>query len=159
MMPFRSTIMTVEPAWIDYNGHLNMAYYHVLFDRGLDQAALRIGLGPDYAATGASWFTIETHVRYLREIHENERVTVAVRLVDCDDKRIHWWQELWSEDRAFLSATCETMTVHVDLNDRRVTPFPEPMREIIARWHAEEAEWPTPKGLGRSVGIRRDLGM
>ncbi len=68
--PFVSSRMRVEPQWIDYNGHLNMAFYHVLFDRAVDEAFGLIGLGPDYAATrGASFFAAEAHVRYLRELH------------------------------------------------------------------------------------------
>ena len=47
--PFRSSVMTVEPQWIDYNGHLNMAFYNVFFDRCVDEVFLTLGLGPDYA--------------------------------------------------------------------------------------------------------------
>ena len=46
--PFVSTVMTVDSQWIDYNGHLNMAYYNVLIDRAVDEAFLLVGLGPDY---------------------------------------------------------------------------------------------------------------
>ena len=35
--PFRASIMQIEPQWIDYNGHLNMAYYNVMFDRAIDE--------------------------------------------------------------------------------------------------------------------------
>jgi len=64
--PFVSTVMTVDSQWIDYNGHLNMAYYNVLIDRAVDEAFLLVGLGPDYVQNrGASFFTAEAHVRYL----------------------------------------------------------------------------------------------
>ena len=46
--PFVSSVMQVEPAWIDYNGHLNMAYYNVLFDRAVDEVYELLGLGLDY---------------------------------------------------------------------------------------------------------------
>src|SRR3982751_4459838 len=59
-VPFQSSVMTVEPAWIDYNGHLNMAYYNVLFDRALDQASDLLGLGPTYLRSHeCSTFTAE----------------------------------------------------------------------------------------------------
>src|SRR6202008_825399 len=65
--PFVSSVMKVEPAWIDYNGHLNMAYYNVLFDRAVDEAFELLGCGLDYVKTHRhSCFTAETHVRYLR---------------------------------------------------------------------------------------------
>src|SRR5690606_23938323 len=78
--PFVSEPMTVEPQWIDYNGHLNMAYYNVLFDRAVDAALAPAGLGPDYAATGASFFTAEAHVRYLRELHAGELVHATFQI-------------------------------------------------------------------------------
>ncbi len=154
-VPLRTSVKTVDPAWIDYNGHLNMAYYNVFFDTALDEAAPLIGLGPAYVATGSSWFTAEAHVRYLREIHAGERVRVLVRLVDADAKRLHWWEELWSEDGGFLSATSETLTLHVDMTAKKVTPFPPAMAERIAAWRRADAAHPRPQGLGRSVGIRR----
>ena len=66
--PFVSSVMTVEPAWIDYNGHLNMAYYNVLFDRAVDEVFELLGCGADYVKKGFSTFTAEVHVRYLREL-------------------------------------------------------------------------------------------
>ena len=86
---FTSDPMAVEPQWIDYNGHLNMAYYNVLFDRGTDAAFEALGLGPDYLGeTGNSFFTAESHVHYLRELKEGERVRVTFHVLDHDAKRI-----------------------------------------------------------------------
>src|SRR2546423_1860045 len=66
--PFVSSEMRVEPAWIDYNGHLNMAYYNVLFDRAVDEVFELLGCGLDYVKTRRhSCFTAEVHVRNLRE--------------------------------------------------------------------------------------------
>ena len=71
--PFVSSLMRVEPGWIDYNGHLNMAYYNVLFDRAVDEAFELIGCGLDYVKTRKqSCFTAEVHVRYLRELHAGD---------------------------------------------------------------------------------------
>src|SRR5207253_3065668 len=68
--PFLSSVMRLEPPWIDYNGHLNMAYYNVLFDRAIDELWLELGIGPGYMKQRhGSTFTAECHVRYLREIH------------------------------------------------------------------------------------------
>jgi len=158
-VPFVAPAMTVEPAWIDYNGHLNMAYYNVLFDRALDHAAALIGLGPDYVATGFSFFTAEAHVRYLREVHEGERVEVRIRLFDADAKRLHWWEELWSLDRGVLSATSETLTLHVDMRAKKVAPFAAPMLAAIEAWRAADAALPRPEGAGRRVGIGRGVDL
>ncbi len=78
--PVESEIMKVKEDWIDYNGHLNMAYYNVLFDTAVDEVFLRLGLGPDYVKTrGASYFTAEVHVCYVRELSAGMPVTVMPR--------------------------------------------------------------------------------
>src|SRR3954465_14402342 len=67
--PFRSSIMQIEPHWIDYNGHLNMAYYNVMFDRAIDELWLQLGIGPAYMKERhGSTFTAECQVRSLAEI-------------------------------------------------------------------------------------------
>ncbi len=104
--PFRSSIMQIEPQWIDYNGHLNMAYYNVMFDRAIDQMWLQLGIGPGYMKErGGSTFTAECHVRYLREIHLGDPVQVSVWLLEADDKRLHTFQELRHATEGWLSAT------------------------------------------------------
>ena len=61
--------MRIEPQWIDYNGHLNVAYYNVLFDRAVDEVYELIGLGPAYLERHKhSTMVVEAHVRYLREL-------------------------------------------------------------------------------------------
>src|SRR3569833_4128317 len=87
--PFVSSIMKVEPAWIDYNGHLNMAYYNVLFDRAVDEAYELIGVGLDYLKRQKhSTFTAEVHVRYLRELKDGGPVREKIQLHGYDAKRI-----------------------------------------------------------------------
>ena len=93
--PFRSSVMQIEPQWIDYNGHLNMAYYNVMFDRAIDEMWLQLGIGPVYMkARHCSTFTAECHVRYLREIHLGDPVQVSVFLLGADEKRLHTFEEL-----------------------------------------------------------------
>ncbi|MHA1546165.1 MAG: thioesterase family protein [Alphaproteobacteria bacterium] len=152
--PFRSSIMTIEPEWIDYNGHLNMAYYNILFDRSIDEAFHRLGLGPDYLAqANASIFTAQAHVSYLRELSQGDPVYVTLHLVDVDAKRTHVFQHLHHASQNFLSATCEQLHLHVDMATRRVSPFPE---HILARLHAmKEAHSALPRDqrLGRTIAI------
>src|SRR6516225_4093600 len=89
--PFVSSVMRVDPAWIDYNGHLNMAYYNVLFDRAVDEAFELVGVGPSYVRRSRrSFFTTEVHLRYLRELHLGDPVRVTLQLLDYDRKRLHF---------------------------------------------------------------------
>src|SRR5579864_1033387 len=110
--PFRSSIMQIEPQWIDYNGHLNMAYYNVMFDRAIDQMWLQLGIGPTYMKErNGSTFTAECHVRYLREIHLGDPVQVSVWLLAADEKRLHTFEELRHAFFFRVTATTENITL------------------------------------------------
>src|SRR5206468_11401178 len=88
--PFVSSVMRVEQSWIDYNGHLNMAYYNVLFDRCVDEAYELLGIGAEYLSTQAHYtFTDEAHERYLREQHEVDPVRATVQPLDYHEKHNH----------------------------------------------------------------------
>ena len=67
--PFVSSPMKIEPEWIDSYGHLNMAYYHVIFERGIDEALKMIGITPEYdTERGFGIFTAECHIHYRRDV-------------------------------------------------------------------------------------------
>lgn len=153
--PHRSRTMIVEPDWIDYNGHLNMAYYNVLFDRGADDLFELFGFGPDYRRdTNHTTFSAEFHVCYLRELHEGDRVYVTSQLLDFDEKRFHFYQELYHAD-GWLSATGEGLGLHIDLSGPRVAPMPPRALEAMRALHAEHAQLPWPERAGRRIGIPR----
>ena len=151
-VPFLSSVMQIEPQWIDYNGHLNMAYYNVMFDRALDELWLRFGIGPDYKkARHGSTFTAECHVRYLREIHLGDPVQISMLLVEADEKRLHTFEELRHATEGWLSATSETIHIHIDMSARKTAPFPSDIRariEAVAKAHSAVAR---PEGIGRKI--------
>ena len=150
--PFVSSKMKVEPAWIDYNGHLNMAYYNVLFDRCVDEAYELLGIGLDYLNTKKhSTFTAEAHVRYLREIHEGDPVRVAFQMLDYDTKRVHYFQQLFHATEGWVSATSENMTLHVDMDAKKVAPLPADMTRRLARMKAAHGQLPRPEAAGRRI--------
>lgn len=153
--PFVSSTMRVDPAWIDYNGHMNMAYYLVLFDRAIDEALAVAGLGPDYLETrGASYFTAEIHTVYRRELSQREEVRVTVQLIDHDEKRIHAYLEVRESREGWVAATCEKLFLHVDMSERRVCPFPQDIQSNLAAMKAAHARLPRPEVLGRSVSLK-----
>jgi acyl-CoA thioester hydrolase len=150
--PFLSSVMQIEPQWIDYNGHLNMAYYNVMFDRAIDELWLQLGIGPSYMKTRhGSTFTAECHVRYLREIHLGDPVQVRVLLLEADQKRLHTFEELRHAEAGWLSATSENMTVHIDINVRKTAPFPPDIKARIDAVAQAHASIPRPEGIGRKV--------
>ena len=152
--PFLSSVMRIEPQWIDYNGHLNMAYYNVMLDRAIDQMWLQLGMGPDYMKERHhSSFTAECHVRYLREIHLGDPVQITVFLLGADEKRLHTFEELRHATGGWLSATSENMTIHIDMAARKTAPFPPDIRariEAVMKTHAAVAR---PEGIGRKVAM------
>lgn len=153
--PFLETSLSIEPDWIDYNNHLNMAFYTVLFDRGADEAFGAMGFGPDYVRrTNHTTFTGEFHLRYLREVKLGDRLRSTFYLIDYDAKRFHSFQELYHED-GWLSATGEGLTLHVDLAGPRVAPMPQPILERVAAMAEAHADLPRPEGLGSQIAIRR----
>jgi acyl-CoA thioester hydrolase len=152
--PFVSSVMTVDSAWVDYNGHLNMAYYNVLIDRAVDEAFFLVGLGPDYAhERGASFFTAEAHVRYLRELSANTAVRVALRLIDYDQKRLHLYAELHHATEDWVSATSEQLALHVDMRTKKVCPFPDDILQRLAMMKSAHGTLPRPTEVGRAIGM------
>jgi acyl-CoA thioester hydrolase len=152
--PFVSSTMRVEPQWIDYNGHLNMAYYNVLFDRAVDELYELLGLGPDYLKRRAhSTVVAEAHVRYLREVGANDPLRVTVQLLGYDGKRIHLFEQLLHATENWLSATSESMTLHVDMAAKKVTPFPDDVLGALERMRVAHARLPLPEGAGRRIAL------
>lgn len=146
----------MQPDWIDYNGHLNMAYYNVLFDRGVDEAALQLGLGPDYLKRcDASFFTAEVHVGYLRELQAGDAVYTTCQLIDFDDKRMHLYQELFHADEGWISATSEQLALHVDMSAKKVTPWYEDIKHALKAMLDSHSTLPTPERVGRKIAIKR----
>ena len=146
--------MRVEPGWIDYNGHLNMAYYNVLFDRAVDEVYEVLGLGLDYLKTKQhSTFTAEVHVRYLRELNAGDPVRVTLQLLDLDAKRLHYFEQLLHAEQGWLSATSENMALHVDMTARKTAPFPSDVMARLERMKAAHAALPLPEGVGRRIAM------
>jgi len=150
--PFVSSVMKIEPQWIDYNGHLNVAYYNVLFDRAVDEVYELIGLGPGYLERHKhSTMVVEAHVRYLRELKLDDPVRVTVQLLDYDAKRIHLFEELKHATEGWMSATSENMTLHVDMTTKKVAPFPDSVLRALAAMKAAHTVLPRPQAAGRRI--------
>ena len=123
--PVLSSATQIEPQWIDYNGHLNMAYYNVMMDRAIDEMWVHLGIGPTYLKERhGSTFTAEAHVRYLREIYLGDPVQISVYLLGHDEKRLHTFEELRHATEGWLSATSENMTLHMDMKQRKGGALP-----------------------------------
>lgn len=152
--PFVSSVTRVEPQWIDYNGHLNMAYYNVLFDRAVDEAYELMGIGEAYVkAQRRSLFTAEVHVRYLRELHKDDPVRVTFQLLGFDHKRVHYFEQLFHATEGWVSATSENMALHVDMETKRTASFDEAALRSLAAMQASHTRLPLPEASGRRIAM------
>jgi acyl-CoA thioester hydrolase len=154
--PFERFEGEVLPEWIDYNGHMNLAYYTVLFDQATDLLFDVLGLGLDYRRdTLQGTFVAETHNLYERELLVGARVRIATRILGADEKRLHLGHEMFALAGGHRTATQELMFLHVNLAARRVSPFPEGLRRRIEEWAEAHAALPRPDWIGRRIGLQR----
>ena len=146
----------IEPAWIDYNGHMNVAFYVLVFDRAIDEMLDRVGMDAAYRQrTGTTTYTLETHVTYLRELKLGEAVRVSVQIIDVDAKRVHCFLAMHHRQQGFLAATMEQILIHMDARETRASAMASSVREIFDAMLARHRSLPRPEQLGHRIGIRR----
>jgi acyl-CoA thioester hydrolase len=154
LAPFDRFRSEVLPAWIDYNGHMNLAYYTVLFDQATDILFDELGLGLDYRQQRKlGTFVAETHNLYERELLVGARVRVATQIIAIDEKRMHVGHEMFALEGGHRAATQELMFLHVDLAARRVSPFPPDMYARVAAAAAAHSALPRPDWAGRRIAM------
>lgn len=154
--PLVSSRRTVEDAWIDLNGHLNMAYYGVLFDRTADDVFEVFGMGPGYLErTNCSTFMLEAKFTYLRELHAGDEVTSTLQVRDVSDKCLHYFQELHHAEDGWTSAVMESLVIHIDMSTRKPAPFADDVQQQLMKIHEAHKSHPVPPQVGNKIGIRR----
>ena len=153
-MEFPHAEGVVLPEWIDANGHMNLAYYVVLFDQATDLLYDALGIGPAYRdATGNSTFTAETHTLYEREVRVGERVRVTAHLLGADAKRLHYFHEMFHAEGGHRVAAQELLALHVDMTARRVAPFPADVCARIQAAVRKRDGRAMPNGVGRRIAM------
>ena len=148
----------VLPEWIDFNDHMNVAYYLLAFDHAVDALWATFGLTEDYIRThNSSTIAVESHVTWQREIVENDPYIVTTQVLAWDDKRIHQFQRMYHAKEGFLSATCEWMNLHFDTTIRRVAPWPDDIRARIAEFTENQGSQPWPQEAGRRMQVKQPI--
>jgi acyl-CoA thioester hydrolase len=152
--PFRLGEVTVSAEWTDYNHHLTESAYLLIMGESSDAFFRSFGVDDGYRAAGHSLYTVETHLRNLREAREGERLTLTIQVLGTDAKRLHILHEMYLCSTGGLIATAEQLLLHVDTRAGQAAPFPAPvaarLREIRA---AHAAALPVPEYVGRSIRI------
>ena len=149
------TLVDILPEWTDQNGHMNVAYYVLAFDRATDTLYNALGIGWSYLdRTGHSTFSLAMNIDYVREVFAGDRVRIVSRLIDCDHKRVHYFHEMHHAAKNYLAATNEALSMHINMAARRSEPFPPDVQQRLAEMKSAHAAFPLPPQLGRKLGIR-----
>ncbi len=116
----------IKKEWTDYNNHMNMAYYVLIFDQVWEIMLQKFKMGEDSAKTeNMSTMVVETHTTYNNEVKEGEEVEINLTFFDHDKKRLHFKMEMLEKNTKQLSATLEMLSLYIDLNKRKVAEFEE----------------------------------
>jgi acyl-CoA thioester hydrolase len=146
----------VVPDYIDPNGHMNVGYYSLLFDRALDRPWERLGI---YSQTmlerGFSTFALESHLTYSRELKLDDPIDFVFGVLDYDSKRIHYWQAMKHAVEGWTASVCEQISMCIDMNVRRSTTWPADTAALIAALHEAHRQRERPAEIGRVIAIRR----
>ncbi len=153
---FLTPPLEIDEGFLDYNGHVNMAFHLVLADRALDLAFAEIKGDRYLEGRGMTTFAAEMHVRYLREIHMGDEIRGRVRWAASDAKRARWAIELVRGPAYDVTTTVEGVSLSVRIDTRKVSPFPNDVVEKLALAVSRDAGGVSGlKWLGRSVALAR----
>ena len=156
LKPLELPSLTVLPEWIDYNGHMNVSYYVLAFDQGVDAFMELIGISPaNIEQRQTSTFTLEMHLNFLHELRLGDPLRLTVQLLDFDTKRVHYFLHMHHAEDDYLAAVSEQIMVHVDLETRRSSEFPDDVRLTLKSLMSAHRHLPLPKQSGSVIGIRR----
>lgn len=147
----------VQPDWIDYNGHMNVAYYTMALDTAMD-ALLEdhLGIGESFVkVAGLGPYVLQLNAHYLAEMHKGETFHCKFQLLDHDSKRIHVCQRIIADNDGREAAFFEALVMNVDLTARRSAPYPDQVRARLQKMQESHDALPRPERIGATIGIRR----
>jgi acyl-CoA thioester hydrolase len=153
--PFAEARAVVRPEWIDYNGHMNVGYYHVAFDGAADVFFDFLGLSAEFRERhDSTTFALEAHLNFLREVKAGDPLRFEARLLDYDAKRIHFYMEMFHAGEGFLAASYESLGAHVSVARRRTAPIPPELLERLSKVKAAHAALPRPWQIGHVISVK-----
>ena len=135
------TTKKIIKEWTDYNNHMNLSYYILVFDLGAEVILSKFKMGEQSAkTTKKSTMVVETHTTYNNEVKEGDEVNVFLSHFDHDNKRLHYKLEMYDKSKNTLSATTETLALYIDLNIRKVAEFEKEKLIIMDEFINEHKE-------------------
>ena len=126
------TTKKIIKEWTDYNNHMNLAYYILVFDMGAEKILSKFQMGEHSAKTlKRSTMVVETSTTYQKEVKEGEEVDICLIHLDHDNKRLHYKLEMYKKTDNILSATTEVLALYIDLDKRKVADFEDEKKRIM----------------------------
>ena len=154
--PFRTSTHKVPPEWIDYNGHMNVAYYVMAFDKALDEVFDALGMGIELVEKHRMGpMALASQVHYVDELLEGQHFYCEFQALDADHKRVHFIAVMHHVEKATVAATMESLSMNVDLEARRSANYPEDVLARVTALREAHAGLPRPPQAGATIGIRR----
>jgi acyl-CoA thioester hydrolase len=143
--------------WIDVNGHMNVANYLQAFDKAVVHLRQKFGVTEDYVRAGRSTFAVECHMTYQQELRLGDPYCITAQVLAYNSTGIHQFNRMYHANEHFLAATAESMTLHVDLGERRVVPWPDEILASISGLSDEQGKLSHPLEAGRRIRIRNPI--
>ncbi|MEO6821528.1 MAG: thioesterase family protein [Candidatus Nanopelagicales bacterium] len=153
--PFRGYQTGVRPDWLDYNGHMNDSAYAVVCTEANEMLLDALGVGAAYReSTGAAMYTVEAHLRYLREVGPDAQLRAETVLIDADAKRLRVHTTVIDQTDAPV-LTGEYLFLHMDVRTGKVASFPPDRDAVVKSVLAAHEPLPRPAHIGLGVGAPR----
>jgi carnitine 3-dehydrogenase len=144
---------TVEADWVDYNGHMGESFYFYAFGWASDALFRYVGIDEEYRAAGRSFYTVESHINYYREVSVGEPLRFTTQILDVDEKRLHFFHAMHHGDSDDLLCTTEQMLLHVDMGASAAAPIAADVRAALEAIMAAHRDLPRPDQVGRRMAI------
>ncbi len=151
--PLKLYRCTADANWIDYNGHMTESAYLAAFGDASDALFRYIGIDEDYRAAGYSFYTVEAHINYYKEVGSAEPLHFTTQLLGFDEKRLHLFHSMVHGITGQLLATTEQMLLHVDMRSASVSPIRPDVRHALRAIVEAHSEMPIPEQVGRQIAI------
>ena len=143
--------------WIDYNGHMNVAFYTLAFDKSLDVFLEEIlGIGETHALRNKQGpFVLQAHYNYLNEMSLDERFNIRLLVVDCDEKRMHLCLDMFSQKKNKVIAVAEKVLINVNLNIRKIEHYPSWAYKRLVKLKDTHKNAQFPNVLGKQITLKK----
>ena len=155
--PYKTRNQKVLPEWIDYNGHMNVAYYTLAFDKALDFFFEDVlGIGPSFVEKNKEGpFALKASYNYFSELLEEEIFFVDISILDFDSKRVHLFGEMRKDKSLELSAVFETVLMNMDLSARTVKQYPDRVLELLSIFKSSLVVDNIPIEIGKRITLKK----